>query len=103
LLSLEPIQVRYSIPGFVEELQEGCNMLLMHWHYYNCRPYPQPDRPGEQKQSFLADLTDEQYKLVMDTMGQKEVQRHLDAFERYKNDNGASETTTTTTSMTGRL
>lgn len=65
-------------------------MLLMHWHYYNCRPYPNPDKPEDQKQSFLADLSTEQYEMVMDTMTQKEVQQHLAAFERCKTENGAS-------------
>ncbi|KAJ6441323.1 endo-polygalacturonase PG1 [Purpureocillium lavendulum] len=79
---------RYSIPKFVEELQEGCNNILMHWHYYNCKPWPDPSEPWCRHKSFLADLSSEQYDLVMETMTDPRVQRQLEVWKRYKLENG---------------
>ncbi|PHH83757.1 hypothetical protein CDD83_2932 [Cordyceps sp. RAO-2017] len=79
---------RYSIPQFVEELQEGCNNILMHWHYYNCKGWPDPAEPWSRHKTFLSDLTSEQYDLVMETMTDPRVQRQLSVWRRYKEDNG---------------
>lgn len=84
----DAVQVRYTIPQFVEELQEGCNIMLMHWHYYNCRPYPDPDKPQEKQKSFLADLEPMQYNLVMETIRRPEIQRHLEIFKNERENNG---------------
>lgn len=81
-------RVRYSIPDFVEELQESCNMILMHWHYYNCHPFPHPDDVEGQKDSMLSELTPDQYELVMETMHHAEVQKQLKFWQVYKEDNG---------------
>ncbi|UNI17769.1 hypothetical protein JDV02_004089 [Purpureocillium takamizusanense] len=79
---------RYSIPKFVEELQEGCNNILTHWHYYNCRGWPNPNEPWDRHQSFLAELSSTQYDLVMETMADPRIQRQLDVWKRYKLENG---------------
>lgn len=60
----------------------------MHWHYYNCRPYPNPEKPQEKQNSFLADLTPMQYNLVMDTIQRPEIQRHLEIFRKERENNG---------------
>ncbi|KAG8405140.1 hypothetical protein J3458_021820 [Metarhizium acridum] len=85
------IQYRYSIPNFVEELQEGCNNILVHWHYYNCHPWPKPDDPWERHKHFMSELTSEQYDLVMDTMTDRRVQKQLAAWAKCRQENGMSE------------
>lgn len=62
--------------------------MLMHWHYYNCHPYPDPDKPDDKQNSFLADLTPMQYTLVMDTIRRPEIQRHLEIFRKEREGNG---------------
>lgn len=62
--------------------------MLMHWHYYNCHPYPDPDKPHDKEKSFLADLTPMQYTLVMDTIRRPEIQRHLEIFRKEREGNG---------------
>ncbi|PFH56948.1 hypothetical protein XA68_15738 [Ophiocordyceps unilateralis] len=79
---------RYSIPGFVEELQDGCNNILMHWHYYNCKPWPDPLEPWNRHTHLMAELPSDQYDLVMETRADHHVKRQLDIWSRYK-DNGA--------------
>ncbi|KAM4064494.1 hypothetical protein HRG_005140 [Hirsutella rhossiliensis] len=79
---------RYSIPAFVEELQEGCNNILMHWHYYNCKPWPNPAEPWNRHTAFMADLSPEQHELVMDTLTDARVQKQLSVWKRYKEENG---------------
>ena len=68
-------------------------MLLAHWHYYHCRPYPDPQQPGSQAKSSLSGLPTTQYELVMQTLTSVQVQRHLAIFNRYKNENGACKKT----------
>jgi len=89
---------RYSIPKFVEELQEGCNNILMHWHYYNCKPWPNPNEPWHRHRSFLAELSSVQYDLVMETMTDPRVQRQLDVWKRYKLENGRGKSDATLSS-----
>ncbi|KID91687.1 tetratricopeptide repeat domain containing protein [Metarhizium guizhouense ARSEF 977] len=82
---------RYSIPNFVEELQEGCNNILVHWHYYNCHPWPKPDDPWERHNHFMSELTSEQHDLVMDTMTDRRVQKQLAAWAKCRQENGMME------------
>ncbi|CAG9993875.1 unnamed protein product [Clonostachys byssicola] len=81
-------KIRYSIPGFVESLQEGCNTLLMFWHYYNCRPMPTSVDAAAHHTSFLSELTVEQYNLVMWTMTNPGVQEQLSMWRTYRTENG---------------
>ncbi|KJZ77239.1 hypothetical protein HIM_03560 [Hirsutella minnesotensis 3608] len=74
---------RYTIPSFVEELHQGCNSILMHWHYYNCRPWPDPREPWTRHRHFTADLTSEQHELVMETLTDPRLQRQLGVWKRY--------------------
>lgn len=82
---------RYSIPNFVEELHEGCNNILMHWHYYNCRPWPNPSEPWNRHTTFLGELSAEHYDLVMETMADPRVQRQLGVWKRHRLENGFGE------------
>ncbi|KAF7563603.1 hypothetical protein G7046_g507 [Stylonectria norvegica] len=82
-------QIRYSIPGFVEELQDGCNNILAHWHYYNWEAWPDPESPYDRHKTHLRHLPPEQYALIMETMTDPEVARQLSVWERYKQENGA--------------
>ncbi|VUC35072.1 unnamed protein product [Clonostachys rosea] len=81
-------KIRYSIPGFVESLQEGCNTLLMFWHYYNCRPMPISFDAAAHHTSFLSELTPEQYVLVILTMMNTDVQEQLSMWRTYRRENG---------------
>ncbi|KAM5356615.1 hypothetical protein ACJ41O_003261 [Fusarium nematophilum] len=81
-------KVRYSIPNFVESLHESCNNLLMHWHYYNCRPWPKSPDPDLQHRTHLRLLEPKQYALVMKTREDPGIQRQLSVWERAKGDNG---------------
>ncbi|ODA79066.1 hypothetical protein RJ55_04657 [Drechmeria coniospora] len=85
---------RYSIPGFVEQLHEGCNTILLHWHYYNCRAWPNPLEPWHRHKSFLSELSPEQHDLVMETMTDARVQRQLAIWKHYKDNNGSLGATT---------
>ncbi|KAF4589149.1 tetratricopeptide repeat domain containing protein [Ophiocordyceps camponoti-floridani] len=82
---------RYSIPGFVEDLQDGCNNMLMHWHYYNCKAWPDPNDPFSRHKTLLSELTSAQYDLVMQTMSNERIQKELAIWQRYKDQNGALE------------
>ncbi|KAG6040577.1 hypothetical protein E4U41_000085 [Claviceps citrina] len=82
---------RYSIPSFVEELQEGCNNILIHWQYYNCHAWPDPDAPWERHKHFMAELTSEQHDLVMETLTDPRIQKQLAVWKRYKEQNGTIE------------
>jgi hypothetical protein len=79
---------RYSIPSFVEELQEGCNNILVHWHYYNCHPWPNPEEPWERHRHFMSELTSEQHDLVMDTLTDPRIQKQLARWKQYRDGNG---------------
>lgn len=79
---------RYSIPSFVEELQEGCNNILVHWHYYNCHPWPKADAPWERHKHFMSELSSEQHDLVMETMTDTRIQKQLSVWKRYREENG---------------
>ncbi|KAG6010379.1 hypothetical protein E4U21_006943 [Claviceps maximensis] len=81
---------RYSIPSFVEELQDGCNTILVHWHYYNCHSWPNPDAPWERHKHFMSELSSEQHDLVMETLTDSRIQRQLAIWKRYKEHNGTS-------------
>ncbi|TWU77659.1 hypothetical protein ED733_008160 [Metarhizium rileyi] len=83
---------RYSVPNFVEELQDGCNNILVHWHYYNCHPWPDPEGPWQRHKHFMSELTSEQYDLVMDTMTDRRVQKQLAVWANYKEGNAMKDT-----------
>ncbi|PHH68501.1 hypothetical protein CDD82_509 [Ophiocordyceps australis] len=79
-------QLRYTIPDFVEELQDSCNNLLMHWHYYNCKPWPDASKPAQRRQyPFLSDV---QCQLIRDTIANPDIQHQLSIWKCYKEDNG---------------
>jgi hypothetical protein len=75
----------------VEELQEGCNNILVHWHYYNCHPWPNPEEPWERPRHFMSELTSEQHELVMETLTDRRIQKQLAVWKRYKEHNGMGE------------
>lgn len=82
-------QIRYSIPTFVQDLQEGCNTVLCHWHYYNRNTWPDPAKPWERQKHPSSALTSEQYDLIMETQTDPKVQRQLAFWTRYKENNGS--------------
>ncbi|KAK3331053.1 hypothetical protein B0H66DRAFT_613055 [Apodospora peruviana] len=54
---------RYSLPHFVEELQMGANIILVHWHYY--RRQANPLTITDQLDSPLSELTPEEFDFVV--------------------------------------
>lgn len=63
----------------------------MHWHYYNCKPWPNPAEPWNRHTAFMADLSPEQHELVMDTLTDARVQKQLSVWARQKGENGFGE------------
>ncbi|KHN97280.1 uncharacterized protein MAM_04877 [Metarhizium album ARSEF 1941] len=61
------------------------------WHYYNCYPWGKPDDPWERHKHFMSELTAEQHDLVMDTLTDRRVQKHLAVSARYRQENGVRE------------
>lgn len=58
------VQKGYSLPAFVEDLQEGGNILLAYWHYYRTDEDPlEVDCTGRHR-SRLVDLGAEQFSFV---------------------------------------
>lgn len=57
-------QKGYSLPGFVEGLQEGGNILLAYWHYYRTDEDPLEVECMGRHRSRLADLGAEQFSFV---------------------------------------
>ncbi|KAL6900499.1 hypothetical protein GGI43DRAFT_422993 [Trichoderma evansii] len=80
--------IRYSIPEFVEQLQDGCNNLLHHWHYYNTDGWPGVISNPDRHRTSLAHLPSYQHALVMDAYEDPMVQRQLGVWKMYKENNG---------------
>ncbi|KAL7921290.1 hypothetical protein ACQKWADRAFT_296053 [Trichoderma austrokoningii] len=83
--------VRYSVPVFVEQLQDGCNNLLQHWHYYNPDGWPGHLISPERYKSGLAHLSSQRHGLVLDSYNDLQVQKQLAVWEMYKEKNGQVE------------
>jgi hypothetical protein len=96
-ISCSSLKMRYSIPEFVEELQEGCNRLLMYWHYYNCRPLHDPRTEVNPERIIM---TPDQYDLIEDTKADPHIREQLDYWRRYKEENGVLDTPTTSDANT---
>lgn len=58
------MQKGYSLPTFVEDLQEGGNILLAYWHYYRTDEDPLEIECMGRHRSRLADLEPEQFSFV---------------------------------------
>ncbi|KAM7208941.1 hypothetical protein V8F20_000819 [Naviculisporaceae sp. PSN 640] len=58
----KPSHARYSSPEFVQNLHEGANTLILHWHYWRrkANPLEIPDHHN----SSLKDLTDAEFEFV---------------------------------------
>jgi hypothetical protein len=80
------IKPRYSIPAFVESLQESCNNILTHWHYYNCNKWP--SNKGENKAEHFASLAPDDLDLVKQTRRDKGIKEHLSVWKQCKANNG---------------
>jgi hypothetical protein len=81
-------QIRYSVPKFVEELQDGCNNLLQHWHYYNADGWPNAVTSFERHRTNLGNLSADQHGLVREALDDPSVQRQLNVWRLYKAENG---------------
>ncbi|PNP56239.1 hypothetical protein THARTR1_03764 [Trichoderma harzianum] len=79
---------RYSIPKFVESLHDSCNNLLQHWHYYNAKGWPKPSQVSDRFSTHLAHLEAPEYNIVMQALTDPAVQKQLDVWRRYKENNG---------------
>lgn len=80
--------IRYSVPEFVEQLQDGCNNLLHHWHYYNPDGWPGVISNPDRHRTSLAHLPSSQHALVLDTYEDPMVQRQLGVWKMYRENNG---------------
>lgn len=87
-INFTPFQLRYSIPEFVEQLQDGCNNLLHHWHYYNVDGWTEFIGHPDRHKTSLAHLTSNQHGLVLDAYEDAQTQRQLGTWQRYKENNG---------------
>lgn len=81
-------QIRYSVPEFVEQLHDGCNNLLHHWHYYNTDGWPGVISNPDRYRTSLAHLSSYQHGLVMDAYEDPMVQKQLGVWKMYKENNG---------------
>ena len=52
------------MPRFVEDLHEGANILLAHWHYYRTDEDPLEVDVNDKHRSRLQDLGAEQFSFV---------------------------------------
>lgn len=82
--------MRYSVPDFVEKLQDGCNNLLKHWKYFNCRPWPTLEATSTTTKSCVDNLLPEQSEQIVLTLRDSHIQSHLAAWKFYRKHNGAS-------------
>ncbi|KAH7152812.1 hypothetical protein EDB81DRAFT_789743 [Dactylonectria macrodidyma] len=80
-------RLRYSIPDFVENLQDGCNNLLAHWHYFR-GVLPQGSKPTMESLKKWVNLTQEESNLIQLTREHPEVRRHLAFWKQYEQGNG---------------
>ncbi|PNP47939.1 hypothetical protein TGAMA5MH_00991 [Trichoderma gamsii] len=83
--------LRYSIPEFVEQLQDGCNNLLHHWHYYNTDGWTETIGHPDRHKTSLAYLNSCQHALVLDAYDDAQTQRQLGTWQMYKENNGSVE------------
>lgn len=89
LINLALFQLRYSIPEFVEQLQDGCNNLLHHWHYYNTDGWTETIGHPDRHKTSLAYLNSCQHALVLDAYDDAQTQRQLGTWQMYKENNGS--------------
>lgn len=87
VLTKKFLQQRYSIPEFVEKLHDSCNCMLMYWHYYKHRTWPDPSLPNKRHEGPLSMLTPEQYDLVMETLEDQQIERQLSVWKLRKEQN----------------
>ncbi|KAJ9134634.1 hypothetical protein NKR23_g10060 [Pleurostoma richardsiae] len=55
----------YSLPLFVRELQEGANVILLHWHYLNCDIDPLTVDWSNARKTSLPNLDKDQLSFVV--------------------------------------
>ncbi|CAJ2510526.1 Uu.00g133350.m01.CDS01 [Anthostomella pinea] len=58
---------QYCLPHFVEQLQEGANILLIHWHYYKSGFNPLDMARKLPKKAIWGDMCSEELQLLMET------------------------------------
>jgi len=58
------LRERYSLPGFVEELQQGANVLLYHWHYYRRKVDPSLLTGRDRQKTMLKAMTEEEFGFI---------------------------------------
>ncbi|KAI5458503.1 hypothetical protein BGZ63DRAFT_456339 [Mariannaea sp. PMI_226] len=80
--------IRYTIPGFVQDLQEGNNTLLAYWNMYNDKAWPKSRKEGGRFETLLAHLTPEQFSCVKGIIEDRDVLRHQALWKVYKAENG---------------
>lgn len=87
-IDLASFQIRYSVPEFVEHLQDSCNNLLHHWHYYNTDEWPDLLSYPDRHKTSLAHLPSYQHALVLDAYEDTQIRGQLDLWKMYKENNG---------------
>ncbi|KAI1407687.1 hypothetical protein F5Y13DRAFT_174416 [Hypoxylon sp. FL1857] len=60
---------RYTLPSFVERLQEGANVILGHWHYYkrNINALMDEIGPEDKKKAIWGELNPDEVQLLVET------------------------------------
>ncbi|KFA69180.1 hypothetical protein S40285_00095 [Stachybotrys chlorohalonatus IBT 40285] len=75
-------KVQYSLPEFVQSLQGTCNGILHHWHYFQCKPLPDPSIPWSRSASMLTDLPPVYYNIIIKALMEPRVQQQLERWKR---------------------
>jgi hypothetical protein len=75
-------KVQYSLPEFVQSLQGTCNGILHHWHYFQCKPLPDPSIPWSRSASMLTDLPPVYYNIIIQALMEPRVQQQLERWKR---------------------
>ncbi|KAH6995075.1 hypothetical protein EDB80DRAFT_815165 [Ilyonectria destructans] len=86
--------IRYSIPDFVEGLQEGCNSLLAHWHSYAEGAWNRPTSIDAKGKTRMGYMTVAQTKIIQAAKCDPETIKQHEFWKRWREENG-------TTSMMG--
>ncbi|KAH8685202.1 hypothetical protein BGZ61DRAFT_56602 [Ilyonectria robusta] len=80
--------IRYSIPDFVENLQEGCNSLLAHWHWYAKGVWNRSTRIDSKGEARIGDMTVAQTKIIQAAKSDPEIIKQHEFWKRWRRENG---------------
>lgn len=80
--------IRYSIPDFVENLQEGCNSILAHWHWYAKGVWNRSTWTDPEGEARIGSLTVAQTKIIQAAKSDPEIIKQHEFWKRWRRENG---------------